>query len=155
MIERRKAHRGRVLYGGAIDFNQRQSVFDCVIRNYSNDGAHISFPDGTSLPENVNLTIRHRGETIAAKTVWQSHDRAGLAFTRDAGHGKVVDLAARRKAIRRRVEGFISDETAGTGLDSLLVIAVGGLVAAGIGHLAGQAIEAKFDAITDTLKHLG
>jgi hypothetical protein len=53
------------------------------------------------------------------------------------------------------VEGFIAADTAGIGLESLLVIAAGGLVAAGIGHVAGQAIEEKFDVITETLKHLG
>jgi hypothetical protein len=155
MIERRKTRRGRVLYGAAVDFNERQSVFDCIVRNYSKDGAHISFPDGTSLPDTVNLTIRHRGETISAKTVWRSHDQAGLAFAHDGETGKVVDFATRRKAIRQKVEGFIADDTAGIGLDSLLVIAAGGLVAAGIGHVAGQAIEEKFDVITETLKHLG
>jgi hypothetical protein len=153
MDERRKIRRARVLYGAAIDFNGRQSVYDCVIRNYSSDGARIEFPEGTALPDAVNLTIRHRGETIHAKTVWQRHDQAGLAFTHD-DRQVVIDLAARRKAIRRRLEGFLSDETAGVGLDSLLVLTASGLVAAGIGHITGQAIEDKFNHITETLKHL-
>lgn len=154
MDERRKTRRGRVLYGAAIDFNGRQSIHDCVIRNYSSDGARIEFAEGTALPETVNLTIRHRGETIQAKTVWQHQDQAGLAFAHDDDAHKVIDLVARRKAIRRRLEGFFSDETAGVGLDSLLVLTAGGLVAAGIGHMTGQAIEDKFNHITETLKHL-
>lgn len=158
MDERRKARRGRVLYGAAIDFNGRQSVFDCVVRNYSQDGAHIELSGGAPLPDAVNLTIRHRGETLRAKTVWQRHDHAGLAFLREGScverGDTVIDFAARRKAIRRRLEGFLSDETAGIGSDSLLVLTAGGLVAAGIGHVAGQAIEQKFDIVTDTLRHL-
>ena len=153
MDERRRTRRGRVLYGAAIDFNGRQSVYDCVIRNYSSDGARIECPGGTPLPDTVNLTIRHRGETVRAKTVWQHDDQVGLAFTQD-DQRNVIDLAARRKAIRRRLEGFFSDETAGVGLDSLLLLTAGGLVAAGIGHVTGQAIEDKFNHITATLKHL-
>lgn len=154
MDERRKTRRARVLYGAAIDFNGRQSVYDCVIRNYSGDGARIEFPKGTALPDAVNLTIRHRGETVRAKIAWQNHDQAGLAFSHDDDPRNVIDLAARRKAIRRRLEGFFSDETAGIGLDSLLVLTAGGLVAAGIGHMTGHEIEDKFNHITETLKHL-
>ncbi len=154
MDERRNARRQRVLYGAAIDFNSRQSVFDCVVRNYSGDGVRIEFPDGTTLPDMVNLTIRHRGETVAAKTVWQNHNQAGLHLMRQSPSRNVVDLATRRRMARRKLEGFFSDETAGVGLDSLLVLTVGGIAAAGIGHVAGQAIEQKFQFITDTLKHL-
>lgn len=158
MDERRKARRRRVLYGAAIDFNGRQSVFDCVIRNYSQDGAQIELSRGAPLPDTLNLTIRHRGETFRAKTVWQRHDHVGLAFLRENSrvtqNDTVIDLAARRRAIRHRLEGFLSDETAGIGLDSLLVLTAGGLVAAGIGHVAVGAIEQKFDDITDALRHL-
>jgi hypothetical protein len=158
MDERRKTRRGRVLYGAAVDFNGRQSVFDCVVRNYCQDGAQIELSSGALLPDTVNLTIRHRGETLRAKTVWQRHHRAGLAFSREGSrttpNDTVIDLAARREAIRRRLGGFLSDETAGVGFDSLLVLTTGGLVAAGIGHVASEAIEQKFDYITDALRHL-
>jgi hypothetical protein len=73
---------------------------------------------------------------------------------RESQSRNVVDLAARRRMARRRLEGFFSDETGGTGLDSLLVLTAGGIVAAGIGHVAGEAIEQKFQFITDTLNHL-
>ena len=154
MDERRNSHRARVIYGAAVDFNGRQSIFDCVIRNYSSNGALIEFANGTAVPDTLNLTIRHRGETVTAKTVWQSHNRAGLAFMRESQSPNVIDLATRRRAMRRRLEGFLSDETAGIGLDSLLVITAGGLVATGVGHVAGHAIEQKFQFITETLKHL-
>ena len=79
----------------------------------------------------------------------------GVRTPRATRNSRVIELAARRKATRRRLEGFLSDETAGIGLYSLLVLTVGGLVAPGIGHVAGGAIEQKFDDIgTVRLRHL-
>lgn len=156
MIERRKHHRGRVLFGAALDFNHHQSVLDCVVKNVSEGGAKIACAGSALLPENVRLTIRHRGETFFARTVWQRRDEAGLVFEHNDQASTVIDFAARRKRMKRRIDGFLSDDTAGGGLDSTLALTIGGGVAVGIAYAANHAIETQFNAITTMLKsHLG
>lgn len=48
--ERRRSVRNRTLIGGKVIFNQRQSTLDCTIRNLSEDGALLVFPDSIALP---------------------------------------------------------------------------------------------------------
>lgn len=156
MIERRKHHRGRVLFGAALDFNRHQSVLDCVIKNLSEGGAKIACAGGAPIPGRVRLTIRHRGETFFAQTVWQRHGEAGLVFEHDERSAAVIDFAARRRRTKRRIDGFLSDETAGGGLDSVLVLILGGGVAAAIAYAANHAIETQFNALLLMLRaHLG
>jgi len=51
MIERRRSARARVIYGGVIAYNGRQSTVDCVIRNFSPDGAKVEFHNAALLPD--------------------------------------------------------------------------------------------------------
>lgn len=153
MIERRRHHRGRVLFGAAVDFNRRQSTLDCIIRNVSAEGAKIVFSGGMPIPDHVHLTIRHRGETVPARTVWQRGNEAGLAFDREqAEPDRVIDFAAHRRAIKRRIDGFLTDDTAGVGLDSMLVLLVGSGVATGIAYAANHAIETQFNTLLTALR---
>jgi hypothetical protein len=49
MIERRRS--ARVIYGGVVAYNGRQSTVDCMIRNFSPDGAKVEFHNPAVLPD--------------------------------------------------------------------------------------------------------
>ena len=53
MFERRQIARARVIYGGVLAYNRRQSTMNCVIRNFSDDGAKVEF-------ENSGIVARCR-----------------------------------------------------------------------------------------------
>lgn len=83
MRERRKHFRGRVIYGGVVEFNRLNSTIDCVIRNFTQDGARIEFPAATCLPDEFGLSIVAKGETFSSRVVWRIATAAGVAFNRD------------------------------------------------------------------------
>jgi PilZ domain len=80
MIERRKTARTRVAYGGVIAFNEHQSTMNCVIRNFSNDGAEVKFDHAALLPKEIDLLIARKKRAFSAKIIWRQANKAGLAF---------------------------------------------------------------------------
>ena len=80
MLERRRAFRGRVFYGGRLAFHQRYSTLDCIIRNYTPFGVKVELDAIEVLPRQLDLIIPGKGVTYAAEVVWQSHREAGLAL---------------------------------------------------------------------------
>lgn len=80
MLERRRAFRGRVYYGGRLAFHQRYSTLDCIIRNYTPFGVKIELDAMETLPMQLDLIIPGKGAAYAAEVIWQSHREAGLAL---------------------------------------------------------------------------
>ena len=80
MIERRRSARARVIYGGVIAYNGRQSTVDCVIRNFSPDGAKVEFHNAALLPDVVELLIAKKDRAFPAKISWRQASEAGLTF---------------------------------------------------------------------------
>jgi hypothetical protein len=80
MIERRRSARARVIYGGVIAYNGRQSTLDCVIRNFSPDGAKVEFHNSALLPDVIELQIAAKSRSFPAKISWRQANEAGLAF---------------------------------------------------------------------------
>lgn len=79
MIERRQTLRRRTLLTGRIEFLDR-SVFDCVVRNLSDDGAQIRCDQQVALPDIFRLVIEKKGERRPVRAVWRSRDEIGLQF---------------------------------------------------------------------------
>ena len=80
MIERRQSTRSRVIYGGVVGYNRRQTMVECVIRNFSDTGANVEFADPAVLPEIVDLLIAKKNRAFTAKVAWRHSNMAGLAF---------------------------------------------------------------------------
>lgn len=152
MIERRKVHRGRVFYGGVIEFNDWLSTADCTVRNFSPRGAKVEVPFGTTLSDKVGLTIWHRGEMFPATTVWRRGNEVGLAFDLHKNTNNVIDLAKKRKIRGGVLHGFVADKTAGTPAGYAMLAGFGGLMAVVASYGVNLSIGAKFDAITAGLK---
>lgn len=78
--ERRRSVRNRTLIGGKVIFNQRQSTLDCTIRNLSEDGALLVFPDSVALPELFELYFPVKRESRMVHSRWRDAERIGVSF---------------------------------------------------------------------------
>lgn len=78
--ERRRSVRNRTLIGGKVIFNQRQSTLDCTIRNLSEDGALLVFPDSIALPELFELYLPVKRESRMVRSRWRDAERIGVSF---------------------------------------------------------------------------
>ena len=118
-MERRSIARARTYLGARVAFNDRYSTMDCLVRNMSPAGAKLEVSGGVTLPDEVDLTITKRAETLRARILWRRGDEAGLAFLHHHPGSTVVplDLARRlraheaeKAALLRRIRELSSGE---------------------------------------------
>ena len=106
-----------MFFGGVIPFNEHRSTIDCVIRNFSDDGAKIELENPTLLPEEIDLFIEKKNRAFRAKVVWRQANQAGLSFRPVASNEPVpLDLARRlrlceseRRALQGRLAQLLSE----------------------------------------------
>jgi PilZ domain len=112
MVERRQSARARVIYGGVLAYNRRQSTIECVIRNVSEDGAKVEFDNPTVLPDVIDLLIAKKDRAFTAKIAWRQANEAGLAFQLVEQDAPIpLDWARRLRACeaeRRELQGRIA-----------------------------------------------
>lgn len=82
MIERRRAQRHRVLKGATVAFDG--IGLDCTVRNLSETGAALDFPNAVSVPRSFVLTIKSDRLVRRCHPVWSNNRRLGVAFDDDA-----------------------------------------------------------------------
>lgn len=80
MQERRKTSRSRTYLGGVVAFNKRSSTMDCLVRNFSPEGAKLVFDATVTLPDAFDLEIRQKERAFRARLVWRGETEAGVAF---------------------------------------------------------------------------
>jgi hypothetical protein len=118
MQQRRQCVRMRTFLGAQIAFNARQSVMDCLIRDYSDDGARIAFPHSVTLPDEFDLYVRHKQNGFRARTIWRTGDEIGVRFVSRWSNGpiplelarRVRKLEAENAALRRRIADLSTAE---------------------------------------------
>jgi len=81
MAERRRSKRQKSFLRGAICFANRHGAMPCMIRDLSDQGAHIIFSEAVSLPEKVELHIPQKRKAFQARVQWRHGDELGLAFS--------------------------------------------------------------------------
>ena len=81
MRERRKRPRLRVIKGAKLVV-EKSSVFDCVVRDLTNDGAQIEIPNAIALPEKLGVTLDGGRVSRVCRIVWRKLTGAGLEFLR-------------------------------------------------------------------------
>ena len=117
MIEQRQTLRSRVVYGGVITFNERRSTIECIVRNFSDDGAKIEFENPALLPDEVDLFIAKKSRAFHAKMVWRQATAAGLAFAVVSPNAPIsLDWARRlrlceteRRELQSRIARLLSE----------------------------------------------
>jgi hypothetical protein len=114
MQERRQSVRDKVLFGGVAELNERGPAVNCVVRNFSDNGACVELDNGAALPEQLNLTIARKGRSYIAHMIWRSANRAGLAFRAMITDAPDSDLDARlrrsekkKRQLQRRINELL------------------------------------------------
>jgi hypothetical protein len=101
MLDRRREQRRRSLLGARLSFNHRQSLFDCVIRNFSASGALLVFADPTLLPTDFDIQVAQWKEAFRARLVWRRAEQVGVVLNEFAPVAVSVDDVRRATALRR------------------------------------------------------
>lgn len=116
MQDRRHSVRDKVLLGGVAKINGNGSTMDCVVRNYSDSGACVEFDASSKLPEEMNLTIAHKGRSFLATMIWRQAGRVGLAFKSMITDAPIDDLDARlrrsekkKRQLQRRINELLGE----------------------------------------------
>jgi hypothetical protein len=76
----RAGNRKRCLLQGRVAFNFKGSTFDCTVRNISDTGARLVFPDTVVLPREFSLTIESQSMTSNVRLMWSTGKEAGVRF---------------------------------------------------------------------------
>jgi uncharacterized small protein (DUF1192 family) len=82
MNERRNASRQKSFLRGTIQFNNRRTVIDCLVRDISATGARLIFSDSVSVPDVVELYIPQKEQTLRAHVQWRRGEELGVAFSK-------------------------------------------------------------------------
>ena len=116
MQDRRESVRDKVFLGGVAEVNERGSTMDCVVRNFSKTGACVEFDSTARLPEQMNLTIAHKGRAFLARMIWRQANRVGLAFRAMITDTPESDLDARlrrsekkKRQLQRRIKQLLGE----------------------------------------------
>jgi len=80
MQERRQNVRDKVLLGAVAEVREIGATMDCVVRNLSDGGACVELNRSANLPDQINLTIKHKGRCYLARMIWRQANKVGLAF---------------------------------------------------------------------------
>ena len=80
MLERRKIDRSRTYFGGLVAYNRRRSTLDCLVRNFSADGAKLAFSNMGTLPDKFDLMIGRKERSYRARVAWRGRARTRSAL---------------------------------------------------------------------------
>jgi hypothetical protein len=80
MIERRSIVRHKSYMQGRVYFNRRQSSINCIIREFTNTGARLQFPQVAALPDTFEVYIASKDEYFHARAIWNKGSDVGVAW---------------------------------------------------------------------------
>lgn len=112
MQDRRKIARSRTFFGGVIAFNQRSSTMNCLVRNFSAEGANVAFNNTVTVPDEFDLTIKRKERSYRGRIVWRRRDEAGIVFLNEDSPTAPIplewarrlrDSEAEKVALRNRI----------------------------------------------------
>lgn len=116
MLDRRQSARDKVIYGGVAEIGERGTSRDCVVRNISENGAHLEFSNDVRLPKDTMLlTIARKGRSFLAKIIWWRDNFVGVAFSSESPYELPgSDLAERlrkseqkKRQLQRRIKQLL------------------------------------------------
>ena len=76
----RIAPRQRTFLKGTIYYDNRRASMECVIRDMSESGARLTFEHPATVPDNIELFIPHKQETLRARVQRRGLNELGIAF---------------------------------------------------------------------------
>lgn len=81
MADLRTSPRRRTLLGARIEFNNRSSTMNCVVRDLSDTGARLALASAAQLPEQFDLVVEPQNRKYRATVKWKRLALVGVAFT--------------------------------------------------------------------------
>jgi hypothetical protein len=78
--DRRKETRRRVLKGGRISFNSGFSVFECVVKNTSPNGARLELGDTSAIPSRFELLVAGDDVKRSVAVRWREMTVLGVSL---------------------------------------------------------------------------
>lgn len=78
-MERRRAHRRRTLREAKAILSDR-TLWDCLVRDVTEDGANLAFGDVATLPSEFRLLVVTRRTVRPVRVLWQRGAEVGVAF---------------------------------------------------------------------------
>jgi hypothetical protein len=116
MQDRRQSVRDKVLFGGVAEINGRGSSMNCVVRNFSDNGACVEFDPAARVPDEMSLKISRKGRSFLAHMIWRQANRVGLAFRAMVTDAPESDLDARlrrsekkKRQLERRINQLLGE----------------------------------------------
>jgi len=82
--ERRRSARQKSFLRGMIYFNNRRNVVDCLIRDFSPYGARLIFSDAVTTPDQLDVYIPQKEQTLRSHVIWRHGQEVGVAFAQAA-----------------------------------------------------------------------
>src|SRR6476659_7470121 len=108
-VERRKVARQKSFLRGMIYFNNRRNVVDCLIRDISPYGARLIFSDAVTTPDQLDVYIPQKEQTLRGHVIWRHGQEVGGAFAQAAQLDHVAetgDLAERVARLEMEIAGL-------------------------------------------------
>jgi hypothetical protein len=100
MSERRISRRSKSFLQGFVYVSRKRGALACLVRDLSEKGARIIFSDTITLPDQLELYIPQRDQTLRARVTWRRNDEIGLAFF---GEERVPDAGPTASEVVQRV----------------------------------------------------
>ena len=93
------AIRQRTFLKGTVYYDNRRASIECVIRDISDSGARLSFEHSVVVPDNIELFIPHKQETLRARVQRREPNEIGIAFEveRSADPRRVSDVELQKR----------------------------------------------------------
>ena len=77
------AIRQRTFLKGTLFYDNRRGSIECVVRDMSTSGARLAFDHPANVPDNVELFIPNKNQTLRARVQRRGPNEIGIAFEID------------------------------------------------------------------------
>jgi|GEM_PF-848403 len=74
------AIRQKTFLKGIVYYDNRRASIECVIRDISDSGARLTFEHPVIVPDNIELFIPHKQQTLRARVQRREPNEIGIAF---------------------------------------------------------------------------
>ena len=81
MIERRSQVRHKTFIKGRIYFNNRLSSMDCIVRDFTGNGARLEVSESVALPDVFEVYIPNKDEYFHAQIKWRKGNNIGVNWS--------------------------------------------------------------------------
>jgi hypothetical protein len=78
--EPKAAIRQRTFLKGTVYYDNRRASIECMIRDISDSGARLTFDHPATVPDNIELFIPQKQQTLRARVQRRGPNEIGIAF---------------------------------------------------------------------------